>query len=182
MFPAYNIYDGTGDESWEEVEVVRPIEADMGMEVVCPPVVTPGEFFVCTADIPQGSDLSFSLTMVDDLDTNQITDSGNLSVPEQFLHIPGGPLKHMSWNLTLDPDDMSTSSFIIQSTYFQYMTNLSGIYYVPATSGDILFELVTPHCPMRKDQDGALVETYWCPISQSCEQYCFSFLESQEDK
>ena len=39
----------------------------MGMEVVCPPVVTPGEFFVCTADIPQGSDLTFSLTMTDDL-------------------------------------------------------------------------------------------------------------------
>ena len=49
------------------MEVVRPIEADMGMEVVCPPVVTPGEFFLCTADIPQGSDLTFSLVMTDDL-------------------------------------------------------------------------------------------------------------------
>ena len=46
---------------------MRPIEADMGMEVVCPPVVTPGEFFLCTADIPQGSDLTFSLVMTDDL-------------------------------------------------------------------------------------------------------------------
>ena len=52
---------------WHEVEVVRPIMQGMGMEVVCPPVVTPGEFFVCTADIPQGSDLTFSLTMTDDL-------------------------------------------------------------------------------------------------------------------
>ena len=47
---AYNEYDGTTDELWREVEVVRPIEADMGMEVVCPPVLTPGEFFLCTAD------------------------------------------------------------------------------------------------------------------------------------
>lgn len=40
-----------------EVEVVMPIVDGMGLEVVCPPVVTPGEFFVCTADIPQGSAL-----------------------------------------------------------------------------------------------------------------------------
>ena len=33
-----NEYDGTSDEVWKEVEVVRPIEAGMGMEVVCPPV------------------------------------------------------------------------------------------------------------------------------------------------
>ena len=47
-----------------EVEVVMPIVDGMGLEVVCPPVVTPGEFFVCTADIPQGSDLIFSLVML----------------------------------------------------------------------------------------------------------------------
>ena len=57
---------------WHEVEVVRPIMQGMGMEVVCPPVVTPGEFFVCTADIPQGSDLTFSLTMADDLNPSQV--------------------------------------------------------------------------------------------------------------
>ena len=42
---------------------------------------------------------------------------------------------------------------------------------------------MTPACPKRKDPiDGSLVETYWCPISGSCEQYCFSYLEMQEDK
>ena len=127
------------DELWREVEVVRQIEADMGMEVVCPPVVTPGEFFLCTADIPQGSDLTFSLEMTDDLQSSMKTDSGTLQVPEQFLHIPGGPLKTASYNLTLEND--GTKDYIIQSTYFQYMTNLSGIYYVPATAGDILFEV-----------------------------------------
>ena len=44
-------------------------------------------------------------------------------------------------------------------------------------------QIVTPACPKRKDPiDGSLVETYWCPISGSCEQYCFSYLEMQEDK
>ena len=72
-----------------EVEVVMPIVDGMGMEVVCPPVVTPGEFFVCTADIPQGSDLIFNLVMKDDLQPAMTTDSGWLNAPEQFLHIPG---------------------------------------------------------------------------------------------
>ena len=182
---------------------MRPIEADMGMEVVCPPVVTPGEFFLCTADIPQGSDLTFSLVMTDDLQPSMTTDSGTLVAPEQFLHIPGGPLKTAAYNLTLEPDDMTAKTYIIQSTYFQYMSNLSGIYYVPAAEGDILFEvriifkfsrdenqmfkthpfqLVTPNCPLRKALDGSLVQTYWCPISKSCEEFCFSFLESQDPK
>ena len=47
----------------------------------------------------------------------------------------------------------------------------------------LLVQIVTQACPKRKDPiDGSLVETYWCPISGSCEQYCFSYLEMQEDK
>ena len=34
---------------------------DVCIQVVCPPVVTPGDFFVCTADIPRGSNVTFSL-------------------------------------------------------------------------------------------------------------------------
>ena len=44
-----------------------PIYDRMGLEVVCPPVVQPGEFFVCTADIPRGSGVTFELVMTDDL-------------------------------------------------------------------------------------------------------------------
>ena len=128
-----------------EVEVVMPIVDGMGLEVVCPPVVTPGEFFVCTADIPQGSDLIFSLVMKDDLQPSMVTDSGWLNAPEQFLHIPGEPLKTKSYNLTLEPDDMksgSTKAYVIQSTYFGYSTNLTGIFYVPDAPGEILFEVI----------------------------------------
>ena len=75
------------------------------------------------------------------LQPSMTTDSGTLVAPEQFLHIPGGPLKTAAYNLTLEPDDMTAKTYIIQSTYFQYMSNLSGIYYVPAAEGDILFEV-----------------------------------------
>ena len=111
-------------------------------QVVCPPVVAPGEFFVCTADIPLGSDLTFNLKMEDDL-INMVTDSGDLMAPEQFMHIPGGPLKTASYNISEDfVDDMSSKYYILQSTYFRYQTNLTGIYYVPASAGEILFEVI----------------------------------------
>ena len=56
-----NVYDGTSDEAWYEVFVVDPIYPQMGMEVVCPPVVAPGQFFTCVADIPRGSNITFEL-------------------------------------------------------------------------------------------------------------------------
>ena len=37
-------------------------------QVVCPPVVAPGEFFVCTADVPRGSSLDIRVEMVMDSD------------------------------------------------------------------------------------------------------------------
>ena len=80
------------------MEVVDPVFSPMGLEVVCPPVVTPGQFFVCTADIPRGSDTLFSLVMTDDLDSSMVTNTSWLAAPEQWFHIPGQPLKTASWN------------------------------------------------------------------------------------
>ena len=134
-----------------EVEVVDPIVDDMGMEVVCPPVVTPGQFFVCTADIPRGSDVLFSLVMTDDLDTTMKTDTGWLETPQQWLRIPGRPMKTASWNNTLT--EMSTSR-IIKSSYFKYLANLTAIEYIPNSAGDLYidvspltnyFRLIPPH-------------------------------------
>ena len=111
---------------------------------MCPPVVTPGEFFICTADIPRGSDVQFQLEMVDDLNSTQQTSSGWLNAPEQWLHIPGGPLKTTSWNTTLldQPSYPYTrDNYIIQSTYFQYMANISAIEFVPATTGTLYIDV-----------------------------------------
>ena len=111
---------------------------------MCPPVVTPREFFICTADIPRGSDVQFQLEMVDDLNNTQQTSSGWLNAPEQWLHIPGGPLKTQSWNTTLmdQPSYPYTrDNYIIQSTYFQYMANISAIEFVPATTGTLYIDV-----------------------------------------
>ena len=101
-------------------------------------MVTPGEFFVCTADIPRGSDVQFSLVMTDDLDTTIKTDTGWLETPKQWLHIPGGPLKTASWNNTIPG---SGPSRIIQSTYFKYLSNLTAIEYIAGTSGDLIIDV-----------------------------------------
>jgi len=178
MVSVWSDYDGTYDEAYMEVEVVDPIVDDMGMEVVCPPVVTPGQFFVCTADIPRGSDLLFSLVMTDDLDTNMKTDTGWLETPQQWMRIPGRPMKTASWNNTLQE---GPTSRIIKTSYFKYLANLTAIEYIPMKTGDLYIDIITPACPQKKDFEGKLVDTYWCPLTGACEQYCFSFLQSQDD-
>ena len=38
------------------------------------------------------------------------------------------------------------ASYIIQSTYFQYMGNLSEIEYVPATTGELIIDVSNENC------------------------------------
>ena len=105
----------------KKVPIQRAFLNPSTFQVVCPPVITPGEFFVCTADIPRGSDVTFELEMVDDLNSTMKTNSGWLKAPQQWFHIPGGPLKTQSWNSTIEPPTppYTRDNYIIQSTYFQ---------------------------------------------------------------
>ena len=183
-----NEYDFTYDSAWLDVEVVDPVYDNMGIEVVCPPVVTPGEYFVCTADIPRGSDLIFSLDMTDDLNSTLKTESGWLSAPDPFLHIAGGPLKSLSWNKTkehlLDPaTPTDTDNYILRSTQFSYQANLTGIEYVAATKGTFLVDILKPSCPPRLDPvtKEILEEVFWCPITGACESNCYSELQMAKD-
>ena len=181
-----NEYDFTYDAAWVDVEVVDPLYDNMGIEVVCPPVVTPGEFFVCTADIPRGSDLLFSLDMSDDL-KNMTTNSGWMSAPDPFIHIPGGPLKTKSWNKTkthlLDPTvPTDTDNYILLSTQFNYQANLTGIQFVAATKGIFLVDLLRPKCPPRVHPvTKEIVDMFWCPITGACESNCYSSLQMSPD-
>ena len=82
--------------------------------------------------------------MVDDLNSTQKTNSGWLNAPEQWLHIPGGALKTESWNASLldNPSEPYTrDNYIIQSTYFQYQSNISAIEFVPATTGILYIDV-----------------------------------------
>ena len=107
----------------------------------------PGEFFICTADIPHGSGLEFQLEMVDDLDSSMKTNSGWMPAPEPWLHVPGGPLKSLSWNQTakglLDEHSYpyTLNNYILQSTSFKYQANISAFEYVPATSGKLFIDV-----------------------------------------
>ena len=82
--------------------------------------------------------------MVDDLNKTQKTNSGWLKAPEQWLHIPGNALKSRSWNTSLLDEPTYPNvrdNYIIQSTYFQYMSNISAIEYVPATTGKLFIDV-----------------------------------------
>ena len=141
--------------------------------------------------------------MVDDLDNTIRTSSGWMPAPSLWLHIPGGPLKTYSWNKTAPelPDQpvspYTLNNYIIQTTTFQYLANLSAIEYVPATTGKLFIDVtishykfkfkfatqvVSPRCPDQLDRvTQKLIPTGWCPLTGSCEQTCYSSLQSQAD-
>ena len=50
------------------------------VEVVCPDVVLPGEFFNCHIDIPRGSSLLANVTLIDDINGQPET-TGQMAIP-----------------------------------------------------------------------------------------------------
>ena len=125
--------------------------------------------------------------MVDDLKTSLTTSTSWMPVPEQWMHIPGGPLKIQSWNKTKPGLLDSPSSphlednYIVRSTYFQYQANLSAIEYIPVTTGKLHIDILTPRCPSRRNAEGLIVKTWWCPLTGACEEFCDSALQFQSD-
>ena len=53
------------------------------MEVFCPDVVHPGDFFNCIIDIPTGNQLSAKIVMKDDLDADQTMET-EIKVPGSY--------------------------------------------------------------------------------------------------
>jgi hypothetical protein len=62
------------------VTVVETVTETDLVEIICPDVIHPGEYFTCVADIPTGTDLKATVIMSDDL--NGDTDGTEL------LHVP----------------------------------------------------------------------------------------------
>lgn len=57
------------------------------VEIVCPDVIPPGEFFHCHMDVQYGSRLLATVTMVDDLDPTQIDTTGKIAVPGEIVAV-----------------------------------------------------------------------------------------------
>lgn len=72
-----------------KVHVEDPLDVTDQIEVVCPGLVEPGTYFNCHVDIPRGSQLTASVTMADDVDTSQLTTTGNIQVPGRMINTIG---------------------------------------------------------------------------------------------
>lgn len=77
---ATNVYSAKRSWASTRVAVVERVMEEDQMEIVCPPVVFPGTYFTCVADVPTGNGLAGSLVFQDDLTLT------NLSYP---IEIPG---------------------------------------------------------------------------------------------
>ena len=62
--------------------VVERVVKDMDeLEVYCPSVIHPGDFFNCRIDVPIGSELSAKIEIRDDVNTSQNAYYSEIKVP-----------------------------------------------------------------------------------------------------
>ncbi|XP_059083429.1 uncharacterized protein LOC131880752, partial [Tigriopus californicus] len=139
------------------------------VEIVCPDVIPPGEFFHCHMDVQYGSRLLATVTMVDDLDPTQIDTTGVMKVPETWSRVPSYSLRNRSFNQSV----LSTSaslSYILKSSYFQSVANISQIEYVAFSEGSFAVDIVSPVCETGKT---------WCPLTKGCQTTCVTDFSTQ---
>ena len=64
------------------VKVTETVIEEDEVELICPVVIHPGEYFTCVADIPTGYDIKATISMTDDENPEKDADTS----PE--MHIP----------------------------------------------------------------------------------------------
>ena len=92
MLAALNTYTYKSMSVSGRVAVVERVTDDDELEVYCPDVVNPGEFFNCRIDIPTGNHLQAKIEMSDDLIADYINKTDILvpgtSISMVFVSVP----------------------------------------------------------------------------------------------
>ena len=83
MIIVNNVYGNAIQRVSKYIKVVETVTATDQVEVICPDVIHPGEYFTCVADMPTGSDLNATLIMVDDLN-GDVDASPEMPVPSNY--------------------------------------------------------------------------------------------------
>ena len=81
------VYDMVVQEQVHTVPVVETVTSSDQVEIVCPEVIHPGDFFNCVLDMPTGTDLTAEVVMTDDLNKTTPKTTNVMSVPSMYLVI-----------------------------------------------------------------------------------------------
>ena len=74
------VYDMSVQRTGVTVQVVETVTEEDQVEIICPDVIHPGDYFTCVVDIPTGTDLKAKIEMTDDL--NGAADES------PYMHVP----------------------------------------------------------------------------------------------
>ena len=161
------VYDKKVQKIFTDVTVTESVLETDQVEIYCPDVIHPGEYFNCRVDIPTGTDLQATVTMKDDLN-EEIDASEKMYVPDLWMTYPGGNVKLASYNNTAQLSDFS-KGYVLPATMFGNVFNITALEFVAVGgAGQLIVELVRPIC-------GNLV---WCSLTQQCEKRCQSEFET----
>ena len=75
------VYDMYVQTETAKVIVTETVTATDPVEIICPDVIHPGDYFNCVVDIPTGFNLTAEVVMKDDLDLEMSDTTGTMDVP-----------------------------------------------------------------------------------------------------
>lgn len=78
------VYDSVVQTVSREISVTETVKESDQVEIICPHVIHPGDYFNCIVDMPTGTDLTAEVIMTDDLDANKTTTTGIMNVPSEL--------------------------------------------------------------------------------------------------
>ncbi len=142
------------EAAWETtITVAEPLVPEDQVEIRCPDVVSPGEYFSCHIDAPRGSGLNATVEMTDDVSGGAPATFGPVVLGDYWSDIPGGEHAFASYAGGGHTADTSVNSlqtagkgYVLLESYFGTTGNVSQVEFVPVTTGKITIELVTPVC------------------------------------
>lgn len=137
---AIGVYDKVVQRTSTLVIVTETVKATDQVEIICPDVIHPGDYFNCIVDLPTGEDLTAEVIMTDDLDPGMITTTGVMNVPNLWMTYPGGNLKFASYNNSAKISDVA-KGYVLPLTYFGNVANISAIEFLPVGTGSIIIEV-----------------------------------------
>ena len=81
------VYDMVVQKEVLTVPVIETVTDEDQVEITCPAVIHPGDYFTCVIDMPTGTDLTAEVVMTDDQpDDNSTTTSEVMKVPSKNQH------------------------------------------------------------------------------------------------
>eukprot|EP00094_Tigriopus_californicus_P003908 TCALIF_03763-PA protein Name:"Protein of unknown function" AED:0.53 eAED:0.55 QI:99/0.75/0.6/1/0.5/0.8/5/0/272 len=108
-------------------DIVNPPAIPQDVELSCPHLMRPGQYFQCTVFLRIGTNLKINLKMMDDITGRVDVNTNALRVPNYWFDIPGQVFPLQAYNDSTQVTSGASFFYAFPSTAFNALVNVSKI-------------------------------------------------------